>query len=753
MKKFINRIKFRYKHPVIFYTFLSLFLMSIISLFLILNYINNVLKDTPTITTEMLKSEQTSNIFDKDGKVIWSETKIRRDYINKKDIPQLYKDLLISTEDKDFYKNPGFSYKGLANAGISMVKEKLGTGVSRGGSTIEQQLIKNIAFSSSLKDRTIDRKIKELWLAQQLYENHSKDQILEWYINKIEMGENSYGANTAAITYYGKSLNEMNDYSPENISKLATIAGLGQAPSSYNIYNHPKAAENRRNVVLYSTYKNNKISKAQYEAAKKIKVTNDLKPRYWRNNLVLKETKRHSAYVNSVLKQISDLGYDISKTPIQVYTELDSKKNDELNKIINSYTGYKDKNQQIAATLIDPKTGIVIAQSGGRNVTDPFSINRATNNNRSSGSSIKPFIDYGPAIEYLGYGTNYKLDSSPYTYPGTNFTANNFGGYTYGIVDMKFALRMSLNTPAIRLLDEHVGSDKAKQFLSNLDLSTKDSYGGGDALGLNLSTADLANAYATLANKGIYNKAKYINKIKFADGSIKTIKFTPKKAMKESTAYILLKILEGTMQDNFSAPKAKINEFKGHSAKSGTVAYDQTDTSVWRPDTAASDAWLAGTTKSISLAIWTGYDSPNKPGNWVLEEQNARSDIYKQIMKHFNKGKDTSEWVKPKSVYQEGIGMNADFSPIDINYKEFEMPIIENSNYNNIYENLSKNNLNDIKDSNQKTKIAPKNYKIEDWKKDLKNKDKEILNKWEMNESIPDKSNLPNNVWTTTLEE
>lgn len=727
-KKKRYKIKFRHKHPILFYLFMSSLLIIALSSYFVTKYIQDVLNDTPEITEKLLKSEQTSNMYDNKGKLIWSETRFRRDYIKSKDIPELYKDLLLSTEDKDFYEHQGFSTKGLVNAGISVVKEKMGKGESRGGSTIEQQLIKYVAFSTSVKDRTIDRKIKELWLAQQLYENYSKDQILEWYINKIDMGENSYGANTAAITYYGKSLKYLGQsYEPENISKLATIAGLGQAPSTYNIYVNPELAQKRRNIVLLSAYNNNKISKAQYDAALKVNVKDGLRKRYWRNKATLNVTKQHSAYVNSVLKQLKELGYNLEKTPMQIYTELDQNQNQKLNNIINNHPGYKDKNQQAASTVIDNNTGIVIAQSGGRNIIEPYALNRATQTIRSSGSTIKPFIDYGPAIEYLGYGTNYKLDSSRYTYPGTNFSAGNFGGYTYGMVDMKFALRQSLNTPAIRLLDQHVGSERAKQFLSNLGLDVKESYGAGDALGLNVSTEQLAAAYAAIGNGGTYHKPRYIDKIIFNDGSQKKIRFESKKAMQQSTAYILAKILEGTTAPNSSATAAKIKEFKGHIVKSGTVAFDVNST-IWRPDTAASDAWMSGATKNISTVVWTGYDVPNKPGNWVLEEQKVRHNLYKEIMRTFNAGLNTSDWKKPNNVYMSGSGLKADYSAPPVENK-IDMPNLNINNFG-IMREFIKRNPSQVKDSPNKINQIPKDYKFESWTKSIKDDDKPIYNQW-----------------------
>lgn len=180
---------------------------------------------------------------------------------------------------------------------------------------------------------------------------------------------------------------------------------------------------------------------------------------------------------------------------------------------------------------------------------------------------------------------------------------------------MKEALWQSYNTPAIRLLDQHTGSNRAKKFISGLNMDVKSSYGGGDALGLDVSTQDIASAFSAVANGGEYQKASYIKKIKFADNSIKNVNYDKKRAMRKSTSYILLKMMEGVPYENKDAKEAKIKEFKGHAMKTGSVAYDD-QMQAKLPDFAAKDGWVGGTTKNISVTLWTGYDSPNKPGHY-----------------------------------------------------------------------------------------------------------------------------------------
>ena len=712
--------------------------------------IKTIIDKAPVITEKMLRSEATSNMYDKNDVLIWSQTDIRRNYIKYDKLPNLYVKLLLNTEDDTFFQDRGVSIKGLANAILSRGR--------RGGSSIEQQLIKNVAFSTDVKDRTVERKIKEFWLALQLDTNWNKKQILEWYVNKIGMGEGSFGANTVAITYYGKSLDQMSERTPKNIARLAYIAGLGQAPSGYNAYDHPEEANHRKNIVLQAAYSKKLLTKKEYETSKNINVTDGLKERYWRNKEVLSRVSEHNAYVTSTLEQLKNLGYDLEKAPIQIHTNMDVNEDSKLQSIVSNPEYYRTEGQQVAVTITNPQTGAVIAQSGSRNQKseNPYSYNRATQRTRSSGSTIKPFIDYGPGIEYLQLGSNYPLDSSPYQYPGTSIVAQNYGGYTYGIVDMKKALRLSLNTPAIRMLDTVTGSNLAKNFLKNLNMDVKESYGGADALGLNLSTADLASGFGAIANGGVYKEPNYIDKLEFSDGSVKTIKPTEKRAMKASTAYILAKMLEGVPQDDGSAASAKIPEYKGYFVKTGTVAYDESD-GIPRPERSASDSWMSGGTKNTAVSVWTGYDSPNEPDHWISADQTTRSDIFVAIMKAFNEGKDTSDFTKPDTVNEIGSGLSADQIPLDKTpIKNIQFPEL---NYIRCFRNSEliyiDNSLATFQ-LNTKTKVVsdpsvnktPADYVIGSWHKDFKDDQLKRYNVWTSSGELPTlKDFLNDKIW------
>lgn len=727
------KIKFRHRFPFIYYTFWTLLVTGLICVSGVLWYVDKVLKEAPTITEQQLKSDGTSNMYDINGEIIYSTTEIRRDYIKYEDVPKLYIDMLTSVEDRTFFTEGGVSKKGLFNMFYTTFKSTvLHKGEARGGSTIKQQLVKLTAFDVTKETSTLDkinRKIQEAWLAQQLVENFSKEQIMEFYVNKMFLGENSYGIDTIARTYYGLSIADLSEKTPENISKIAIIAGLGQSPSLYNLYDNADGTENRRNAVLVAARDNGVITEAQYQSALKVPVTDGLQERYWRNNIVLTQRGKYNAYISSTLKQLSDMGYDINKTPLQIYTHLNPEKYEWLTNTINNHQ-YKDDLQQVAVTVMDTKTGVVLAQSGGRN-EEANGLNRATQNTRSSGSGMKPFVGYGPVIEYFGYSSAAKFDTSPYTYPGTNLVANNYGGAVYGTVDMQFALAMSLNTPVNRILDGITGSDYTKQFLSNLGLDVKETYGGSDALGLDVSTEQTASAYAAIANNGMYTKPQYVSKLVFADGSEKNINSDTTQAMTDSTAFILAKMLEHVTDENRSAPKAAIPEFGGYIVKTGTTNYDP---ALGFTGEIAPDSWVNGATKSIAVSLWTGYDSPNEWGHWIASKETTKYELFTAIMRHYNEGLDTSDFVQPESVIDLGNGFYSPSKETAIVKNPALFTIVDGNGIMDLYNSFDKHKGSEFKViGSVKKPDIPEGFVPGEWINKLTEDDKAIYDFYRAN--------------------
>ncbi|EFO71158.1 transglycosylase [Lactobacillus iners LactinV 01V1-a] len=204
-------------------------------------------KDAPSISKAQLQSGGTSSLYTTDGKFLLSLGSEKRIYVDDKHIPQKLKDAVISVEDKRFYSE-GFGLDPVRIVGSVLVNARA-KGVAAGGSTITQQLVKLSVFSTAISQRTLKRKAQEAWLSMKVEREFSKKQILEFYINKVYMNYGNYGMGTAADFYYGKPLKDL------NLAQTALIAGMPNAPISYDPYVYPKKAKYRRDIVLYSMLK------------------------------------------------------------------------------------------------------------------------------------------------------------------------------------------------------------------------------------------------------------------------------------------------------------------------------------------------------------------------------------------------------------------------------------------------------------------------------------------------------------------
>ena len=347
----------------------------------------------PTIQASDLEGATETKILDKDGELIYSLGGEKRDIITSEQVPQLLKDAITSIEDKRFYSHMGIDP--IRIAGSFLRNAKAGQ-ITQGGSTITQQLVKLAVFSTKKEDQTYKRKIQEIMLALQLERNYSKEQILTYYLNKVYMANNVYGFGTASHYYFNKELSEL------SLPHVALLAGMPQAPNSYDPYANADQAKERRDLVLYSMKENGKITKEQYDQAVATPVTEGL---IAHNNNVDSNDKAlvYDSFVTMVLKEVQEkTGLDPYNDGLIIKTTVDSKAQQRLYDIVNTteYIEYIDDKIQNAVVMIDNKTGAIRAINGGRKQTTLLGYNRATDNSRSTGSTIKPIIDYGPAIGY-----------------------------------------------------------------------------------------------------------------------------------------------------------------------------------------------------------------------------------------------------------------------------------------------------------------------------------------------------------------
>lgn len=628
------------------------------------------LRSAKAINESELTQNPNSEIYADDGTtLIWTNSKYQHRHLSIDDTPDVLIDLLISTEDKTFWENDGYSPKGMLNA----LRGR------RGGSTITQQLIKNMRFIDKDISRE-DRKVQEIALAINMTKRFDKKQILEAYLNKTGFLESSYGFNTAMYLLYGHDISK-DATSPTDIAQYATIVGMLQNPTIYNPRLYPEDSKDRRDQVLLNAYENGKLSEEQYNSAKAIDISEGLKEQGWFTQQVYETASEHGSYVDSILTQLKDLGYELDSdsNPIKVVSNLNINQNKWLQDEVSNPYYYQDDRQQVAIAVTEPSTGNVLAQVGSRNGGPATDLNRAVQVTRSSGSTIKPFLDYAPLIEFAGLTASSTWQANETTYAGTNSVVRNYGGARYGTVTTQYALKMSLNVPAVLALE----SQKPwmnQVVMSRLGLanhawnedgsiSTIKSFGGSDALGINVSVVDFASAFSALANYGVRKSPNYLKSVE-QSGHVNEIKPEESTAMSPATAYTLLSMLKTVGDPDGTGRFSAIREYSGYALKTGTVAYDDnapiySDESHSEylgtagqlvPNLAASDTWVAGTTKSASVAMWDGYDDPSVYGNWINEHFLRRTELFKSVMRHFNEGKDTSDW----SYTSEKVDMHVD---------------------------------------------------------------------------------------------
>ena len=628
------------------------------------------IKSAKAVNESELSQNPNSEIYADDGKtLIWTNSKYQHRHLSIEDAPDILIDLLISTEDKTFWENEGFSMKGSLNALRG----------ERGGSTITQQLIKNMRFVGKDISRE-DRKVQEIALAINMTKRFDKKQILEAYLNKTGFLESSYGFNTAMYLLYGHDISK-DATSATDIAQYATIVGMLKNPTIYNPRLYPEDSKSRRDQVLLNAYENGKLSEDQYNSAKSIDISEGLKEQGWFTQQVYETASEHGSYVDSILTQLKDLGYDLDSdsNPIKVVSNLNINQNKWLqDEVANPYY-YQNDRQQVAIAVTEPSTGNVLAQVGSRNGGPATDLNRAVQVTRSSGSTIKPFLDYAPLIEFAGVTANTTWQANETTYAGTNFVVRNYAGARYGTVTTQYALKMSLNVPAVLALE----SQKPwmnQVVMSRLGLanhtwdedssiSKVTSFGGSDALGINVSVVDFASAFSALANYGVRKSPNYLKSVE-QSGYVNEIKSEESTAMSPATAYTLLSMLKTVGDPDGTGRFSAIREYSGYALKTGTVAYDDNapiysdeshseylgTASQIVPNLAASDTWVAGTTKSASVAMWDGFDDPSVYGNWINEHFLRRTELFKSVMRHFNEGKDTSDW----SYTSEKVDMHVD---------------------------------------------------------------------------------------------
>ena len=606
----------------------------------------------PALSESKLVATTSSKIYDNNNELIADLGAERRVNTQASEIPTDLVKAIVSIEDHRFFDHRGVDTIRIMGAALRNLQ---GQGGLQGASTLTQQLIKLTYFSTSTADQTISRKAQEAWLAVQLEQKATKQEILTYYINKVYMSNGNYGMQTAAQNYYGKDLKEL------SLPQLALLAGMPQAPNQYDPYSHPEAALERRNLVLSEMKDQNYISAEQYEKAINTPITDGLQS--------LKSANSYPAYMDNYLKEVinqveQETGYNLLTTGMEVYTNVDKNVQQRLWDVYNTdeYVAYPDDELQVASTIVDVTNGKVLAQLGARHQSSnvSFGINQAVETNRDWGSTMKPITDYAPALEYGVYDSTASIvHDIPYNYPGTDIPVYNWDHGYFGNITIQYALQQSRNVTAVETLNK-VGLDRAKTFLNGLGIDYP-SIHYANAISSNTpesnkkygaSSEKMATAYAAFANGGIYHKPMYINKIIFSDGSEKEFSDAGTRAMKETTAYMMTEMMKTVLV--YGTGRGAYLPWLPQAGKTGTSNYtdDEIEKYIKNTGYVAPDEMFVGYTRKYAMAVWTGYSNRLTPiiGDGFL----VAGRVYRSMMAYLSEDNRPGDWTMPEGLYRSG---------------------------------------------------------------------------------------------------
>lgn len=633
---------------------------------IVIGVITGVIDKTEAIDLEDLQMfDLTSFVYNKDneqiGALVGSENRITIDY---EDLPQNLIDAITSIEDERFFKHKGVDVKRTAGAIVTYI---LNGGKSNfGGSTITQQLVKN---ATSDKESSWTRKIREWYRALVLETKMSKQEILESYVNTIYLGDGAYGMEVAAENYFGKSAKDV------TLPEAAALAAIIQSPESTNPYKSEEAKNKllaRKDLVLDQMVKLGKISKEEGEEAKKQELV-------FKKENVKPTASTQSYYVDAVIEQVvADLQEQknvsrgvamkmLYSDGYKIYTPQDKGVQAAVDAAYNNpklfYTDKQGKFMQSSMVVIEQSTGNVVGLIGGAGEkSGDLVLNRAVQQPRQPGSCMKPLGAYGPAFEQGVLSPGSGLDDSEFKQG--SWAPGNYYGYFNGYVTAREAIAKSMNIPAVKA-NQKVDTTFAFNFAKNTGLknlvskkenkSKNDENAAALALGgvtKGFTALEMANAYATIANGGVYLTPKLYTKVLDRnDKEVLVADTEAKRVMKDSTAYMLTSCLQSVTQTGGTAAgSVKV----GNMPVAGKTGNTNDD----------FDQWFCGFTPYYTIACWNGYDDTekkaiNRPYPYFCMR------LFNTVMNDINKGKTVKQFEKPDTVVEATLCRDSGLVPTD----------------------------------------------------------------------------------------
>ena len=599
----------------------------ILTFTLILSFIYSSIKGIDTPAIEDIIYNNITTIYDKNDEMILLLGEDKNNEVTFNELPEVFINALISAEDSKFTLHNGVDPTRLVSALFSNIKNKR---ISQGGSTLTQQLVKNLFLDN---EQTLKRKLKEAYIAIQLENDMSKEEIFTTYVNRICFDGTTIGVNSASLKFFSKHISNV------TLPEAALLAGMVNAPTLYNPITNPTYANNRKNVVLDLMIRHGYITKEEANVAKSIDASSLV-------NISVKEepTYQYQAYLDVVYSQVQELtGLDPFLVPMKIYTHMDiSTQNilDNIQKGSDSSIDFVDDNQQFAATVIENNTGHIIAIAGGRNYSGQRLYNRAYNMKQQPASTIKPLI-YALAVEELNWNSNQVLLDQSYVYPGTDKEVKNADKTNMGELLLSDALGYSRNTTALYTFEELInklGKKYVYDYLDSINMMDTSIDNFNIAYGIGgyyngVSTIDLAGAYSMLASNGNYYTPTTIRKIILPDGTVIIPSIEPTKVLNNDSTFIVSSVMDSVVKNNYWGIGTLAIEGSSIAAKTGTSNYDIALANVYNyPANASKDIWTAGYSDQYTITVWTGFDKPEKgKQNYFKASGDDRAKMSKRI--------------------------------------------------------------------------------------------------------------------------
>jgi membrane peptidoglycan carboxypeptidase len=594
-----------------------------------------------------IRTNQVSTILASDGselaKIVPPEG--NRVDVNIDQVPVQVRNAVMAAEDRDFYTNPGFSFTGFLRA----FKNNIFGGDLQGGSTITQQYVKNALVGDARSGvGGLVRKAKELVISTKMSGDWSKDQVLQSYLNIIYFGRGAYGISAASTAYFGKPVEQL------NVAEGALLAALIQQPSALDPAVDPAGSAERWNWVLDGMVTMGALSPGD-RAAQVFPPT--VSPDLARAQN--QTTGPNGLIERQVTKELMDLfnidEQTLNTEGLQVTTTIDPKAQRAAEDAAAKYMDGQDPDMRTAIASVDPKTGGVKAYYGGSDANG-FDFAQA---GLPTGSSFKVFALVAALQQGIGLG--YQVDSSPVEVNGIKIT--NVEGEGCGTCNIAEALKQSLNTSYYRLMlklkngpqdvaDAAHAAGVAESFPGVEHTLSEDGKGGPPNNGVVLGqyqtrVIDMASAYATLANSGIYHRPHFVQKVVRSDGQVL---FDASQQNDPGEQKI-----DKAVADNVTAAMQPIAGYsRGHNLAGGRPSAAKTGTNQLGDTDANRDAWMVGYTPSLATAVWVGTTEgtrplENKSGGSVYGS-GLPSDIWKATMDGALQGTTTETFPKPTEI-------------------------------------------------------------------------------------------------------